>query len=118
MAQNINSITANGLFNSGEFGLTALTENSFSTDVSGCKDPITVIVDTTSDKSKSHTLVCLGADGKKDKEIKLGVGTMNAIRITTNGLKKADGFIDFSIEGGASAGIKVAFLKYVPVVNN
>ncbi len=117
MAQTINSTTSNGLFSASAFDFTALNSDNFSSDVSDCKDPITVIVDTTADKSNAYSLVCVGTDGKK-KEVKLEIGSVNAIHITTFGYKNTDGMMDFEITGGASAGIKVAVLKYTSVVNH
>lgn len=120
MAQTINTTINSGLFNASAAELQAITENSFTADLSDCKDAVTVIADAAS-ASGEFSFVCISDDGKSRTEIPLIAGALNVFHITTKGLKKKDGSADFEIAGdtsAASAGIKVAFLKYISVINN
>ncbi len=120
MSKIINTTTDRGIYEASTFEFTPVTEKEFSADVSGASEPITLIVDTTSDKSNEYSLTLISLNGKK-KSIPLAVGSLNVTRLTTYGYKKDDGYMDFEISGNASlasAGIKVAVLKYTPVVNN
>lgn len=120
MAQTINTTLNNGLFKADKLDFDTVTQNNIIADLSGCKDEIAVIVDLGSASGKV-SFDCLSPDGKVVESVALTAGNVNVFRITTHGIKKADGTADFAIKSDAAiagANVKVAFLKYVSVINN
>ena len=120
MAQTINTTLNNGLFKADKLDFDTLTENKVVADLSGCKEEIAVIVDLTG-ASGDISFDCLSPVGKAVESIPLKSGEINVFRITTHGIKNADGLAYFAIKSDAAisgANIKIAFLKYVSVINN
>lgn len=123
MAQVINTINTNGLFESVTMSFDTLTSDSFSADLKGEKDGVIAVIDIPASVSGQFELVCLSAKGGNPVTVPLLGKVANLLRFTTHGLKKNDGFADFKIvsPSGANvsgAGIKVCFIKYSPVINH
>lgn len=68
---------------------------SLTADLTGGKDPFTVLINVPADAVGNHMLICKSADGGKDKEIPVTTGYMNVIRLSSKGIKKPDGTADF-----------------------
>ncbi len=116
MAQTIETITNNGIFQASEFQLVSVTEAEFKALLSDCKEPITVIAEAPAGASDCK-IICKGAEkGYCNKEILLTAGKMNVFRMETKGFKNSDGFIEFESQG--FSGGKIAFLKYSAVINH
>jgi len=116
MAQTINTITNNGIFQVCEAEFTSVSDTEIKADLSHCKEPITVIIDVPSDASDAK-LICNSAEkGFSDKAIQLIAGKLNVFRMETKGFKDHEGFVTFATEG--LNGAKIAFLKYSAVINH
>lgn len=118
--QNIINNVAHGIFTANNISFSTVNDSSLTSDVSECKDPIAMIVDTTADKNNSYSIVFTDVNGNAAKTVSLLKGATSVIHFTTHGLI-SNGRIKFEIKGGTapeSAGIKIAMLKYSPVVNN
>ena len=120
--QNISTTIKSGLFNADAIPFSTVSDAMISTDISGCKDPILVLIDVPQN-AEGCEFSCLPAKaGFKKESIKLESGVINGIFITSHGYKKDNGFADFefsAVNGGvASMGIKVAFVKQVSVINH
>ena len=124
MAQIINTGINSGLFSASTTAFSAITDSLITADISGCKDPVTVVVDIPESAAGEFQFLCVPAEkGFGEIKISLTGGKLNVFRITTKGLKKPDGSGDFKLltaDGGSAAGknIKIAFLKYASVLNN
>jgi len=122
MAQVINTNLNEGIFKATDATLTQITNTVFSADLSGCKDPITVISEVPAGAGNIE-FVCVNAkEGVKNQTVALKAGALNIFRITTEGYKNGEGFGQFQILVGgtpsANSGVRVAFLKYVSVINH
>ncbi len=120
MAQTINTTLNNGLFKADKLDFDVISENKLIADLSGCMDEVAVLVDL-SGMSGNVSFDCLSSIGKAVESIPLTAGVVNVFRITTHGIKTADGTANFAIKSDSSvanAGVRVAFLKYVSVINN
>ena len=116
MAQTIDTITNNGIFQVSEVGFTSVTDTEIKSELSHCKEPITVIIDVPSSASDAK-LICNGAEsGFSGKTMQLIAGKLNVFRMETKGFKDQEGFVTFTTEG--LNGAKIAFLKYSAVINH
>ncbi len=118
MAQTINTITSNGIFEISEAEFVSISNSEIEANLLGCKAPITVIIDVPSSVS-GGAIICKGAEkGYADKRLDLISGKLNVFRMETKGFKDLQGITLFTSEGLTNSGAKIAFLKYSAVINH
>lgn len=120
----INTITNSGLFNVTAEDFQVITESGneipMQADLSGGREPITVIIDIPEGTSGEFQLSCKGG---WNNTIPLSAGKLNVMHITSYGLREEGGMGNFLLSttnesGFASLGVKIAFIKYIAVINN
>ncbi len=117
MAQTINTSTNNGIFNVGEAEFADISQQEIVADISGCKDPIAVIIQLPS--GASGNIICKASEtGVSDKTIPLTAGVLNVFYMETKGYKDSKGMAEFNADSSiVGKGAKIAFLKYANVIN-
>lgn len=125
--QMITSYTSKGLFNADRMYFVNLKSNTskaeFCTDLSDCRDSILAIVEIPSIGGGVFYLNIKSVDGGNDIAVKLLSEETNLVRITTKGIKDAEGLghFEFTTDNGMSVtdnSIRVAFIKFIDVVNH
>ncbi len=117
MAQTINTLTNNGIFNVGEAEFASISQQEIIADLSGCKDPIAVIIQLP--EGTTGNITCKAAEaGVGDKTISLKAGVLNVFYMETKGFKDSEGMAEFNADASiVGNGAKIAFLKYTNVIN-
>ena len=130
MAQTINAISLNNVFNSTAVTLTAVTGSATTaeivSDISGAQDDLCVLVDLTAASSGTYTLECLNGDyNAKGHKLtaELTVGKLNVIPVSSLEIKKYDGKAAFNLKTDVETGFSVvavsfAVLKHAYPVNH
>ncbi len=130
MAQTINAIALNNVFNSTAVTLTAVTGSATTaeivSDISGAQDDIYVLVDLASASTGTYTLECLNGDyNAKGHKLtaELTVGKLNVIPVSSLEIKKYDGKAHFNLKttvepGYSVVGVNFAVIKRAYPVNH